>query len=225
MIELIKGRNICLGPTRAAIDGEGAECRIANTQIVFTAPAAIEWQVSAAQDMAFRAYINMSASKPSARGTLTIDGQPRPFELTATQGVFPTNNSDFGRNFERFPLGGIFLKAGEHTVRVNVDALPEGCRLSISSLWLEPCTAAWPAGRDYGVMIHWTAQSAPREGEKLPYAEAVERFDIPRIVDELEDMGAQYLVLTSMLCTSSLNLGCSIFSAMDSSARPASPVT
>jgi alpha-L-fucosidase len=49
----------------------------------------------------------------------------------------------------------------------------------------------------YGVGLHWTTATMPREGEPVPYEQAVAQFDVPRLVEQLDAVGAGHLLLTS----------------------------
>ena len=49
----------------------------------------------------------------------------------------------------------------------------------------------------YGIGFHWTAMSAPREGEPLPFQDAVERFDVQAFVDQAVAAGAGHVLLTT----------------------------
>ena len=76
-------------------------------------------------------------------------------------------------------LGGAEFVAAEEAkpyVRANTD-------------WLAKCR--------YGIGVHWTAQTVPRNGPPLPFQKAVDAFDVKRFVDQLAYAGADYLLFTS----------------------------
>jgi len=54
----------------------------------------------------------------------------------------------------------------------------------------------WLAERRYGIGVHWTAQTVPRSGQRLPFQKAVDAFDVKRFIDALVYAGADYLLLT-----------------------------
>jgi hypothetical protein len=56
---------------------------------------------------------------------------------------------------------------------------------------------AWMRSAGYGLMVHWTSQSFPRTGPRLPYAEAVKAFDVERFADQVQSTGAGFLVFTT----------------------------
>ena len=56
---------------------------------------------------------------------------------------------------------------------------------------------AWFRDAGYGLMFHWTSESAPRSGPRLPYAQAVEAFDVERFARIARDAGAGYVLFTT----------------------------
>lgn len=55
--------------------------------------------------------------------------------------------------------------------------------------WLAACTI--------GLGVHWTAQTMPREGPALPFAEAVTNFKLNKFLDAVELSGADYVIFTA----------------------------
>ena len=55
----------------------------------------------------------------------------------------------------------------------------------------------WLADCNVGLGVHWTAQTAPRRGKPLPFADAVARFRVPEFVGAVETSGADYVLFTS----------------------------
>lgn len=49
----------------------------------------------------------------------------------------------------------------------------------------------------YGIGIHWTTWTSPREGAPLPFPEAVERFDVPAFVGQVREAGAGHVMITA----------------------------
>jgi hypothetical protein len=54
----------------------------------------------------------------------------------------------------------------------------------------------WFAKTRYGLGLHWTTQSVPQHGEGLSYREAVDKFDINLLRDQVAQSGAEYLLFT-----------------------------
>jgi hypothetical protein len=55
----------------------------------------------------------------------------------------------------------------------------------------------WLAACNVGISVHWTAQTVPRKGVPLPFAEAVARFRMEKFLDAVEVSGADYVIFTS----------------------------
>jgi alpha-L-fucosidase len=55
----------------------------------------------------------------------------------------------------------------------------------------------WLAKCRFGIGVHWTAYTVPRNGPPLPFQEAVDKFDVKRFVDQMAYAGADYLLFTS----------------------------
>ena len=55
----------------------------------------------------------------------------------------------------------------------------------------------WLAKLRYGIGIHWTAQSVPRQGVPLPFQDAVDAFDLKAFVKQVRYAGADYVLFTS----------------------------
>jgi hypothetical protein len=73
---------------------------------------------------------------------------------------------------------------------------PVRARLHAAALELRADTT-WMQRCRYGLMCHWTSQSQPRSGAPLPYAEAVERFNVERFAQQAADTGAGFVVFTT----------------------------
>ncbi len=53
------------------------------------------------------------------------------------------------------------------------------------------------AATGYGIGVHWTTATMPREGDPLAYERAVARFDVPSFVAQVKEMGAGHVLFTS----------------------------
>lgn len=47
-----------------------------------------------------------------------------------------------------------------------------------------------------GVSVHWTTHSVRQDGSRLPFSEAVKRFDVERFADALAGTGAKHCIFT-----------------------------
>jgi alpha-L-fucosidase len=55
----------------------------------------------------------------------------------------------------------------------------------------------WLAKRRYGIGVHWTAQTVPRNGDPLPFQRAVDAFKLKDFVDQVRYAGADYVLFTA----------------------------
>ena len=62
-------------------------------------------------------------------------------------------------------------------------------KLRSDTRWLQECR--------YGLMCHWTSQSFPRRGERKPYAQAVQDFDVESFARQVQETGAGFVVFTT----------------------------
>jgi hypothetical protein len=54
----------------------------------------------------------------------------------------------------------------------------------------------WLASCSLGISVHWTAQTTLREGEALPFSEAVANFRLDEFLKSVETSGADYVIFT-----------------------------
>ncbi len=69
-------------------------------------------------------------------------------------------------------------------------------RLESTARALRAGTAWFPAMK-YGFMVHWTALSVPRRGERKRYADAVRDFDVEGFANQMQEGGAGFVVLVT----------------------------
>ncbi len=55
----------------------------------------------------------------------------------------------------------------------------------------------WLASCGAGLGVHWTAHSRPRQGNALPFADAVARFRLKGFLDTVEACGADHVIFTA----------------------------
>ena len=55
----------------------------------------------------------------------------------------------------------------------------------------------WFQNARYGMMVHWTKQSVPLQGDPKPYEQAVADFDVEKFADDMKSTGAGFVVFTT----------------------------
>jgi hypothetical protein len=135
--------------------------------------------------------------------------------LAVTEGYYPADRSEWSAfNCERKLIPGILrLTKGMNTITVAIDGSKEN-EINLYSLELIPVAnksavlkdlakAAkakpemnWFTQSPYGLMFHWTSQSAPQTGPIKPYNQAVNDFDVNAFVKMVQQTGASYIIFT-----------------------------
>lgn len=131
--------------------------------------------------------------------------------LTGGLGEILSTEIKTGR-WSRNTLGTVRLKKGEATLTLNLsrDLDPKGEGGQLRSLDLLPvaakadyqkrvaasrASAAWMRGPGYGVMLQYGGWGYPKEGEKKPWKEVVNAFDVEKFAKMVdEDMGARWVI-------------------------------
>ncbi len=115
----------------------------------------------------------------------------------------------------RYALGGTLrLPSGQQRLMLRAHAINETNSFNASVLSIELVRPAvreqlhaaamklradtrWFQECRYGLMCHWTSQSFPRCGERKPYADAVQDFDVERFASQVKETGAGFVVFTT----------------------------
>ena len=142
--------------------------------------------------------------------------QPLRLEVSAAgKTVATTFPADALRWWERLRLEGLLaLPAGESAVTLRIltadgaasfDAQVHAVEIVRPSVRAELTKRAlalradptWFQNARYGVMVHWTKESAPLQGEPKPYDQAVAAFDVETFADQMKRTGAGFVVFTT----------------------------
>lgn len=112
--------------------------------------------------------------------------------------------------WDRIDMGSLKLTRGLHEIRLRATRPSE--RMEIYSLELiKPdferkllrqahemrSDTAWMRKAKYGLQFHWTSMSAPRRGERKPYAEACRDFPAKQFASLVNSTGAGYVIITT----------------------------
>ncbi|NLH16659.1 MAG: alpha-L-fucosidase [Phycisphaerae bacterium] len=143
------------------------------------------------------------------------DNQPLTLAVSGTGQTFTANLPTTLRGWNRLLLDGTLqLPAGKQRLVLEAQAPVKTTHFNLSILSIElvrPAvrdrlhTAAmklradtrWFQACRYGLMCHWTTESFPRRGERKPYAQAVQDFDVEEFADQVQASGAGFLVFTT----------------------------
>jgi len=144
------------------------------------------------------------------------NNQPLVFSLDAAAGhsIHATLPANPGR-WQRVKLDGLLdIPAGESSVSLHIAAADgkadfnaelhavELIRPAVRSELARRALAmradpTWFQNARYGMMVHWTKQSMPLNGDPKPYAQAVADFDVEAFADAMKSTGAGFVVVTT----------------------------
>jgi hypothetical protein len=174
-----------------------------------------KWNVTVPEEGEFDLFLSCAVSVPAFKLEIHSGPSSIKVELKATEGVYQQTEGGWYFNFERIRLDGkLHLTRGVNPVTVQVsgpepngvfrfrclEILPvSGSAAIISSeesVRAHRANTDWFVKAGYGVMFHWTDFTQPREGEKKPYKDAVNTFDVNAFANMVEEMSAGYVVFT-----------------------------
>ena len=117
--------------------------------------------------------------------------------------------------WKRLPMDGLLhLSKGKQTLVLRARALAgaEPFNLVLRSIELvlpdvqqrlqqqalrQRADVTWLQERKFGIMAHWTSETCPRHGDRLPYDQAVAAFDVERFASQIDEAGARFVVLVT----------------------------
>lgn len=110
------------------------------------------------------------------------------------------------KEWDRVNMGVIRLKAGENTLRLEVDATAdfkldalELVQPAVKTSLLKDALAMrqqpdWFKDAGYGLMFQWTNRATPPKGSIKPWEQKVNDFDLKALVEMVEQSGAAYVL-------------------------------
>jgi hypothetical protein len=136
--------------------------------------------------------------------------------LAVTASYYSANQSEWSSfNCERKLVNGILhLSAGANNIKVDITGV-KGTEINLYAIELIPVAKknliskdfakaakakpdmSWFTKMPYGLMFHWTSQSAPENGPIKPYNEAVNAFDVGAFTTMVKKTGASYVIFTT----------------------------
>ena len=165
----------------------------------------VRWKVSvpAAGAYEVRALVKRAQSQPIA---LQLESGEQKL-----RGSWPVN----ALSWQRVSFDGLLtLPAGESTLTLRMAStdgqesfqaelhaielvLPRVRQSLYQKALAQRSQPAWFQKARYGMMVHWTKQSVPLQGEAKPYAQAVADFDVEAFADQMKSTGAGFVVFTT----------------------------
>src|ERR1700719_4084102 len=173
------------------------------------------WNVTVPEQGEFDLFLSCAVSVSGFKLEIRSGSSSVTAELTVTEGVYRQTEGGWYFNFEMTRLDGkLHLTRGVSPVTVQVSGPELGGSVRFRCLEILPVSGSaaiipseenarvhrantdWFVKAGYGVMFHWTDFTQPRQGEKKPYKDAVDAFDVNAFASMIEEMGAGYVVFT-----------------------------
>lgn len=189
--------------------------RLIASHAVISRPSFIEWEKRIPEGGEYEVVIGYAVWNTAATVSITAGDESITEQLPVTTGVFEANDEWYNMNYERKLLKGeLSLTEGANRIRLQIEGVNDSTSLMVYSVELMPVnkkklamedvrravqvrpSTDWFSALRYGLMFHWTAQSAPRSGPIRPYAEAVNDFNVQAFADMVEATGAEYIIFT-----------------------------
>lgn len=184
----------------------------------------IGWRLNVEEAGSYEVSISVATLKGGGSLSLLTDRDDVDLDLPQTAGHFDTApdvvrafraRTDWVNNYQQLEFSDtIQLKAGEQDVFLRARGLPFREVIDFRALQLTPTDAldaiqqdaaaaaaarsdtTWMVDAGYGLMVHWTDLSVDPDGSSLPYADAVDEFDVEALVELSEQAGAGYVLFT-----------------------------
>jgi hypothetical protein len=173
----------------------------------------IKWEIEVVRDDKFKLFLNawVPESGKNIKIVFNAGSEIVSILLLPTKGLRVTD-----RNFQRIEYNPqVTLKKGIYEVSLKSENVDNGVQvMDLRALELEPVSAVkkinadiakavksrasteWLAKAGYGLMFHYTSQSVSPDGSKLPYEEAINKFDIDKFATMVSQTGAGYVIFT-----------------------------
>src|SRR6202158_956777 len=175
----------------------------------------MKWNVLVPEEVEFDLFRPCAVSVPGFKLEIRSGSSSVKVELKVTEGVYQQTEGGWFFNFERTRLDGkLHLTRGVNPVTVQVSGPEQSGVVRIRCLEILPVSGSaaiipseesvrahrantdWFVKAGYGGMFHWTDFTPTREGEKKPYKDAVDAFDVNAFANMVEEMRAGYVVFT-----------------------------
>ncbi len=163
------------------------------------------WKITSAEAAPYEAWVLVKRA----------NNQPLAFKLDAGSQSLRGNLPGNPYSWQRVKLDGMLeLPAGESKVSLRIAAADgkadfnaelhaiELVRPDVHKALNQRALAmradtGWFQKARYGMMVHWTKQSMPLQGDQKPYAQAVADFDVEKFADAMKSTGAGFVVFTT----------------------------
>lgn len=162
----------------------------------------LAWKVNLAEAGSYRVSLLARSEVPAVKPRLIIDDQAP-----------PSTTLSLPRAWDRLEIGVASFAQGANALKLELVAhARQTGRVDIQAIELTRVSharqeerlttkaradASWMRQAGFGLMLHWTRESAPAHGPTKPYAQAVEDLDVEALTEKLRSTGAGFVVFTT----------------------------
>jgi hypothetical protein len=173
------------------------------------------WDVDIQKSGKYAIVFSYAANEPG-KVAFSTNGQPAYEEaLKRTIGIYEVREQWYQFNCLRKKLNGnLRLQKGTQEISFTITPSETDKNFVFQSVELIPVSdlkkieaqtkriivaradTRWFRSIPYGVMFHWTSESAPQKGEPKPFKEAVQEFNVEKFANMVVETGAGYVIFT-----------------------------
>lgn len=162
----------------------------------------LTWKVKLKEPGSYRVSLLAQSQARGVQPRLTLG----PSGTTLAAGLLP-------RAWDRLEIGVASLQEGETVMRLELGATDrKSGRVDIQAVELTKvenvrqeeiqalkarADTGWMRQAGFGVMLHWTRESAPAQGPTKPYMQAVDDLNVEAMAAKISSTGAGFVVLTT----------------------------
>jgi hypothetical protein len=173
------------------------------------------WQVDIPEAGKYKVALCYASDRDGSLIELTAGASNLIATIPETQGYYLESNIRWQHNFERIALDGIMeLSAGQTTISFRFkDPIPKTIMYfrsleliptfkkdliekEIENAEKERVSTDWLVNGGYGLMLHWTSKSTPKDGPHQSFEQAVINFDVDAFAELVESTGAKHILFT-----------------------------
>src|ERR1035437_82605 len=205
--------HICLQSNK--IEPVKGDCQKIADHVIIKNECSFIWDVDIQKSGKYAIVFSYAANEPG-KVAFSTNGQPAYEEaLKRTTGIYEVREQWYQFNCLRKKLNGnLRLQKGTQEISFAITPSETDKNFVFQSVELIPVSdlkkieaqtkriiaaradTRWFRSIPYGVMFHWTSETAPQKGEPKPFKEAVPEFNVEKFANMVVETGAGYVIFT-----------------------------
>lgn len=160
-----------------------------------TTPQAAPYEVFALVKRANRQPLVLQLDAAGQSLRTTLEANPYSWQRVKLDGMLklPVGQSSLAFRISS-PDGQAGFQAELHAIELVRPVIRKAQQQRAKAMRSDP---TWFQRARFGMMVHWTKQSVPLQGEPKPYDQAVADFDVEKFADDMKSTGAGFVVFTT----------------------------